>query len=319
LLLEPDETLLAGLVGLLPQRFALDLELADAPIDLVELGWHGVDLHTELRGRLVHEIDRLVRQVPVGDVARRQRRGRDERGVLDADAVMHLVTLAEAAEDRDGVLDGWLADIHRLEAPLERRVLLDVLPVLVERGRADGVELAAREHRLQHVRRVDRAFGRAGTDDGVELVDEQDDLTLARGDLLQDGLEPLLELAAVLRAGEERADVQLEDALVLETLGHVAAHDALRETLDDRGLAHAGLADEDRVVLRAAREDLDDAPDLLVATDDRIDLALARELGEVATVLLERLILAFGVRIGDALVAPHILERAQHTLVRDAK
>src|SRR5881296_2491895 len=51
----------------------------------------------------------------------------------------------------------------------------------------------------------------------------------------------------------------------------------LRETLDDRGLAHAGLANEDRVVLRAAREDLDDAPDLLVATDDGIDLALARD------------------------------------------
>ena len=31
-----------------------------------------------------------------------------------------------------------LADEHRLEAPLERRVLLDVLAILVERGRADA-------------------------------------------------------------------------------------------------------------------------------------------------------------------------------------
>ena len=142
---------------------------------------------------------------------------------------------------------------------------------------------------------------------------------LARGDLLQDGLEALLELAAVLRAGDQRADVEREDALVLQALGDVAAHDALREALDDRGLADAGLADEDRVVLRAARQDLDHAADLLVAADDRVDLALARELGEVAAVLLEDLVLVLRVRVGHALVAADVLQRGQHALVRDAE
>ncbi len=50
--------------------------------------------------------------------------------------------------------------------------------------------------------------------------------------------------------------------------------DALGEALDDRGLADAGLADQHRVVLRAAAEDLDDAADLVVAADDRVELAL---------------------------------------------
>src|SRR5205814_8425530 len=53
--------------------------------------------------------------------------------------------------------------------------------------RPDGVQLASREHRLQHVRRVDGALRGAGADDRVELVDEQDDLALALGDLLEDG------------------------------------------------------------------------------------------------------------------------------------
>ena len=112
---------------------------------------------------------------------------------------------------------------------------------------------------------------------------------------------------------------ELEDALVLETLGHVAAHDALGEALDDRGLADAGLADEDRVVLRATRQDLDHAPDLFVAADDRVHLALARELGEIAAVLLERLVRALRIRVRDALVASHVFERAQNALVRDAE
>ena len=68
-----------------------------------------------------------------------------------------------------------LVDDDRLEAALQRGVLLDVLAVLVERGGADHVQLAAGEHRFEHVAGVHRAFGGAGADHGVQLVDEQQD------------------------------------------------------------------------------------------------------------------------------------------------
>src|SRR5213082_2195837 len=48
--------------------------------------------------------------------------------------------------------------------------------------------------------------------------------------------------------------------LVFEALRHVAVDNALREPLDDRGLADPRLADQHRVVLGAAREHLDRAP-----------------------------------------------------------
>ena len=111
---------------------------------------------------------------------------------------------------------------------------------------------------FSRLRRVDGALGRAGADDRVQLVDEEDDLALGRVLIsCEHGLEPLLELAAVLRAGEQRADVERPDALALQPLGHVAGDDPLGEPLDDRRLADAGLADQHRVVLRAAREHLD--------------------------------------------------------------
>ena len=91
---------------------------------------------------------------------------------------------------------------------------------------------------------------------------------------LEHRFESLLELAAVLGAGDERAHVERDDRLVLQPLGHVAANDALGQALDDGRLADAGLADEHRVVLGAAREHLDDAANLLVAADDRIEFAL---------------------------------------------
>ena len=92
-----------------------------------------------------------------------------------------------------------------------------------------------------------------------------------------------------------------------------------RESLGDRGLAHARLADEHRVVLRAPREHLDDAADLVVATDHRVELALARVLGEVAAEALERLVLLLGVLARDAVAAAHFLQRAEHRVVGDAE
>ncbi len=213
--------------------------------------------------------------------------------------------------------DRRLADEHGLEAALERGVLLDVLAVLVERRRADGAQLAAREHRLQHLGGVDRALGRAGADDRVQLVDEEDDLALGVLDLGEDGLQPLLELAAVLRPGEERADVERPDALPLQTLGHVAGDDPLRQPFRDRGLADTRLADQHRVVLRPAREHLDHAADLLVAADHRIELALLRRLGQVAAELRERLVGALRVLARDALAAAHVLDPREQLLARD--
>ena len=148
----------------------------------------------------------------------------------------------------------------------------------------------------------------AGADDRVELVDEQDDLPLGVENLLEDGLQALFELAAVLGAGDQRAHVEGDDLLALQPFRHVAADDAAGQSFHDRRLADARLADQDRIVLGPPRQHLDDAPDLLVAADHRIELAAPRELGEIAAVPLERLIGAFRILIGDALGSADALQ-----------
>jgi hypothetical protein len=216
--------------------------------------------------------------------------------------VVDFVAFAEAAEDGDGVLDGGLIDDDGLEAAFEGGVLLDVLAVFVEGGGADAVEFAAGEHRLEQVAGVHGAFGLAGADDGVEFVDEEDDFAFGAGDLLEDGLEALLEFAAVLGAGDEGAHVEGDNALVLEAFGDIAADDALGEAFGDGGFADAGFADEDGVVLGAAGEDLHDAADFVVAADDGVEFALFGHLIEVAAILFEGLVRWLrGVLGGDAL------------------
>ena len=125
-----------------------------------------------------------------------------------------------------------------------RRVLLDVLAVLIERGRADDVQLAAGQGRLEHVAGVHPALGACSrTDQGVQLIDEDDQLVPVLADLVHDPLDPLLEVAAVSGTGHHAGQLELHHPLARQRLGHVVVHDALCEALDDRGLAHPGLAD----------------------------------------------------------------------------
>ncbi len=100
-------------------------------------------------------------------------------------------------------------------------------------------------------------FGRTGADEGVDLVDEQDDVA-AGLDLLEHLLQPLLEVAAVAATGDEGTEVEGVELLVAQRVGDVVVDDLLGEAFDDGGLADARLADEHRVVLGAPAEDLHD-------------------------------------------------------------
>ncbi len=246
---------------------------------------HRLDPHP--RGGLVDQVDRLVGQEAVGDVAVGQLGGGLQRVVGDVDLVVLLVALAQPLEDLDRVLDRGLVDLDLGEAALQRRVALEVFAVLVERRRADRLQLAAGQRRLQDRGGVDRALGGAGADQVVELVDEEDDVA-ALGDLFHHLLEALLELAAVLGAGDQRRQVERVDLLVAQQLGHLAVVDPRGQALDHGGLADAGLAQQHRVVLGAAREDLHDPLDLGLAADHRVELALLGELGQVAAELVEQ-------------------------------
>src|SRR3546814_12948551 len=106
----------------------------------------------------------------------------------------------------------------------------------------------------------------------VQLVDEQDDLALVLGQVVEHRLEPLPELAAKLGAGDQRAHVQRQHALAAQAFGYPVVDDALRQSSDDRGLAHARFADQHRVVFVPALQHLAGLADLLFTADYRVAL-----------------------------------------------
>ena len=129
----------------------------------------------------------------------------------------------------------------------------------------------------------------------MDLVDEQDRSFL----LLKFGeqhLEAFLEIAPVLRPRQQGAEIEREHATLGDHFRHFAVDDALGEPFGDRRLADPGFPHQQRVVLAAAAEDLDDAFHLDVATHQRVDLPGPCQLVQIARKALQR-------RLGLALLA----------------
>src|SRR5690606_30480485 len=108
-------------------------------------------------------------------------------------------------------------------------------------------------------------------------VDEQDRVFLLP-QFREHALQALLEITTVFRAGNQRTKIQRVDHRILQYVRHLAVDDLLGDALRDRGLADAGFADEQRIVLAPAAENLHGTLDLGSAADQRIDPALLRAL-----------------------------------------
>ena len=140
-----------------------------------------------------------------------------------------------------------------METTFERRVLFDILTILVERRRTDTVQLPAGQHGLEHITRIHCSLGLACTDKRMQLVNKQQNAPVARFDLSKHSLEAFLKLTAILRARDQRAHIEGKDGLVLEPFGDVATHNTLRKPFDDGGLTDTRLTDQDGIVLGLAR------------------------------------------------------------------
>ncbi len=121
----------------------------------------------------------------------------------------------------------------------------------------------------------------------MQLVDEEDDLAVGLLDLGQDLLETLLKVTPILGAGDQGAQVEGDDSLVLDALRDGAAHNLESQAFENGGLSDTRASNKDWVVLCPAGENLYCALDLGGPPDDGVQPALPRPGREVDAVLLE--------------------------------
>ena len=273
--------------GFLVELRALGGEHVEAAPGILDPRRGGVLADRDLGAGGVEHADRLVRQLAAGDEARTQLHRFGDRLVEDAHLVVRGHRLADAAQHRYRFFVVRLVDLDHLEAAGEGGILLEVFLVFRPGGRRDRAHLAARQRRLQQVGGIVLAGRAAGADQGVRLVDEHDDRLRAGLHFLDHALQPVLEFALDRGAGLQQAEVERQQFHALQLRRHVVLRNAQGQALDHRGLADAGLAGEDRIVLPATGQHVDHQADFRIAAEHRVQLAFARALGEVDAVLVE--------------------------------
>ena len=192
-----------------------------------------------------------------------------------------LIALAQTLQNQESLVSVWWLNHDGLESTLQRRVLLDVLAVLIESGCADALNFTTGQGWLEHVRRIDGAFCSAGTNQGVQFIDEQNDV-LGATHLVHHCLDALFKLSAVLGAGNHAGQVKHHQALVKQKIRDLLRQDALRKTFNDGSLADASFAQQHGVVLGATAENLNQTLNFRLTPDDRVKLAALGKLSEIA-------------------------------------
>ena len=282
------------------QDAALDLQQGDFALDGLDLYRGGVLRERDPRAGGIQQTHRLVRQLARWNVAVRQLHRRFDGAVQNQHLVVGLHLLGDPAQHGNRLALGRLVDLNDLETPCQRRIFFNVLLVLGPGRRADGAQVAPRQRRLEQVGRIARALLATRPHQGVDLVDEQNDLARTGLHFVDHLAQALLELALHAGAGLQQTHVERVDRYVAQRRRHIARGNARGEAFHHGRLAHAGLTGQQRVVLAAAQQDVDDLANLVVAPGDRVELALLGLGGEVHRIFLERAALV-ALRTADGL------------------
>ena len=145
------------------------------------------------------------------------------------------------------------------------------------------MQFTPRQHRLQHIGGVHRAFRRTGAHHSMQLVNKTMISPADSAISFENGLQPLLKLTAIFGSRHHAAQVERDQLRFFSPPARHRARSA-QPTLGDGGLAHARLANQHRIILGAAQQNLYNAPYFVVAPDHRVELVLARQFGQVAPV-----------------------------------
>ena len=206
---------------------------------------------------------------------------------------MELLILGpEVGQYFNGLLNVRGFHHNLLETAVKGAVLFHYLGELVNCCGANALELSAGQGRFEHVCGIQASGCTAGAHNGVELVYEKYKVRILPR-FLDNGLEPLLEVSAILCSGHNRSNVQGHDPLLGKCRRNIPGGYPEGDSLHNCRFANAGLAYEHGVVLLAAAKNLYHAYNLRVTANHRVKFTLLGGTGEVVCELLYIQLLAF--------------------------
>ena len=115
--------------------------------------------------------------------------------------------------------------------------------MFIEGCGADATQFTSGQHWLEQIARVHGTTGGTSTDNGMDFIDKQHDLTVRRRHFLQHSFQALFEFPAVLGPCNQGAHIEGNQLSILQRLGNVTVNDALRQPFNNGCFTDAGLAD----------------------------------------------------------------------------
>mmetsp|Transcript_58007 Transcript_58007/g.135770 ORF Transcript_58007/g.135770 Transcript_58007/m.135770 type:complete len:227 (-) Transcript_58007:631-1311(-) len=204
--------------------------------------------------------------------------------------MMSLVCRAKSLQDLDALGHLGLLAVHALEPAFECGILLNMLRVLICCGCPNHLQLTTRKRGFQKVGRVHGGVCTCSTssDNLMDLVDEEADVPLVTGHLVDDLFQTVFKLPTVLRASDKLAQVERVNLLPLQAIWHLALGNANGQAFDHCSLPDARRTHQASVVLTLAQQDLDDPIHLLLPTNHWIQQTIQRHLRQICGNFIQR-------------------------------
>ena len=111
------------------------------------------------------------------------------------------------------------------------------------------MQLSPCEGRLQHVGSINGTFSGTGSDHCMQLVNEQDYLSISFCHFLKYGLQAIFKLSSVFSSGHQGAYVQTNYPFAFKVIGHVTVDYTLSKPLYNCCLTYTGLTNKHGVIL----------------------------------------------------------------------
>ena len=126
----------------------LPRQLVHPLLELSHLWGHALSLDDVLGGRLIDEVDSLIREKSICDIPMREGGRSHQGGILDTNPVMHLILFLEAAQDGNRIFHTGLLNHNRLKTPFEGCVLFNMFPVFLDGRRTHTSQFSTCQSRL---------------------------------------------------------------------------------------------------------------------------------------------------------------------------
>ena len=136
----------------------------------------------------------------------------------------------------------------------------------------------------------------------MQLINKQNDPAIAVLHFFEDCFQTFLKLAAIFRSRYKSTHIKRKNRLLLQPFRHIAADNPLCQAFYNCSLSDTRLTDEHRVILSFAGKNADHIADLLISSDDRIELLVSCSFHQILSIFIQSIIGSFRIVAGHPLI-----------------